>query len=776
MAKDKDKLKSRRKGNLHDTNIMDTIIDKMLMSLDDNYVSTLNLTEKNVEFKSIINDELDMAKGLSHNSIIDFTRAITSNPANASNQNTQNATSDDEIYKYIAQNSGAIYNTYTERYKNRFIEAKDLTFISKMVPTLGQAIRIALNHITSSDDLSGAFTRSLDFGGNLQDEQAKIITQAIEQFETDNKLLHKLKNICYFNCLVTGKYYVYAVSYSKLFTEYSKNKAKMSQFGSSAGKTTFVSEGVTFDHIDKETCCIGSSIALEAAEEQEIRNLIKSDGMQNSKINDNRIGNSFIDGLSEIYTLDSEIPSEVMESMAGLESTMEKNQTKIGDFFRDKMDRIQKPKDSNLIPDGTVNTNGSKGEKFDVTGTFIKFIDADKIIPIKVLDEVIGYLYVETKAKKNNTDAARFVNGEFTNIKKDDAIDRVSKMFSDKIISKFSSKFVAENISFKNVIANCIMANGIVNNEYKIQYLSPDDLFEFNINTDRDGEGQSMLKTALFPAKLLTSIIVKKCLNYINKSGDKTIAHIRGGQTDISKKNNTMRIIRNLQESQITFGDMMADYSMMFHKYASDGNIVMPMGRSGNRLIEFEKMDGQNIDMNTEFEKNLENQSLTATGVPPLLIEQYNQADFSKAYTTAHIGFAGTVSGLQSDLEEGTTALYKRIIENLDIDDSLKALVLPTFKFKLPRPKSISVLNNTESLSNATSIADTMIQLKYGEQPDDSKRELINIVKMAIVKELTPFIDWESYENIITEKEAETDNISTATSSSNNDIAGPGEF
>ena len=70
----------------------------------------------------------------------------------------------------------------------------------------------------------------------------------------------------------------------------------------------------------------------------------------------------------------------------------------------------------------------------------------------------------------------------------------------------------------------------------------------------------------------------------------------------------------------------------------------MPSGRNGNHLVDFEKMEGQNIDMNTEYEKNLENQALTATSIPPLLVEQYNQADFSKAYTTAHMGFAAALA------------------------------------------------------------------------------------------------------------------------------------
>jgi hypothetical protein len=59
-AKDKD-LEKISKSKLNDIGIMDTIVDKMIMSLDDNHVSNLNLSEKNAEFKSIINDELEVA-------------------------------------------------------------------------------------------------------------------------------------------------------------------------------------------------------------------------------------------------------------------------------------------------------------------------------------------------------------------------------------------------------------------------------------------------------------------------------------------------------------------------------------------------------------------------------------------------------------------------------------------------------------------------------------------------------------------------------------------
>ena len=169
MAK-KEKSKVSAK-TLADMKIADTIVSKMIMSLDDNYVSTLNLNEKNAEFKSIINDELELARGVSKGSIIDFTKSLSTNNA----KNVQTDSTDDDLYRFITQNSGPIYETFTQRYKNKFIEAQDLNFISKFVPSLSQAIRIALNHITSSDDLSGAFTRSLDFGENLEADDFSII-------------------------------------------------------------------------------------------------------------------------------------------------------------------------------------------------------------------------------------------------------------------------------------------------------------------------------------------------------------------------------------------------------------------------------------------------------------------------------------------------------------------------------------------------------------------------------------------------------------------------
>jgi hypothetical protein len=369
------------------------------------------------------------------------------------------------------------------------------------------------------------------------------------------------------------------------------------------------------------------------------------------------------------------------------------------------------------------------------------------MIKIKILDETVGYFYVDSKKLSKTKANVTFSNAEWTNINKQSTIEKISSMLASKVAKQFSSKFVSDHVVFKKLIADCIMANGVVNTQYRIQFIPKDDVFEFKINEDNKGEGGSILKDALWPAKLLTSIRIRKTLNYINKSADKTIAYVRKGTADVSGRNQAQRVLRNIQESNITFGDIIGDSSLMFHKYAADGNILMPVSRSGNKLVEFERMEGQTVDMSTEYEKELENQALLATGVPPLLIEQANQADFSRAFTTAHVGFAGIVAGLQADLEEPLTALYKRIIENLDIDDRLKILASNTVEVKLPRPKALSVTSSNEIIESSARFAEQFTNLRYGEVNDDNK-EFIQEVRYNIVKNNAPFIDWTALEEL----------------------------
>lgn len=757
MARDKTKAKKPKP--------LDSLVNKLLIQLDNDLVSDQNLSDKTEEYKSVINKELELARGVSNGDIIEFNRAMNED---SKKFNKSVAIEDGtDLGEYLTKNSGNIYQYYNERYRNKFIESQDLAFIAKFIPSLGQAINIYKTHIVSSDDLSGIVKRNISFGSALTAEEQAQITNSIETFEKEYKLLYKFKNTVVKEALVLGTYYVYAPSYQKLFTDYAKTLEKKRKHGindtpinhsEQYGFNSNALESVSFDELySPDNCTI---CALEAAEIKPIVEEIKSSGVLDS--NDLTYKSDtmkhFGENIATVECIDSTIPFSVLEEMPDLARNLG-----LTEDLRYTFDKCTPATEADKAgaSDGTYSTNARTNNelstpdkkhknKFNVTGTYLKFIESKNMIKVKILDETVGYFYVDSKKLSKTKANVTFSNAEWTNINKQSTIEKISSMLASKVAKQFSSKFVSDHVVFKKLIADCIMANGVVNTQYRIQFIPKDDVFEFKINEDTKGDGTSILKDALWPAKILTSIRIRKTLNYINKSADKTIAYVRKGTADVSGRNQAQRVLRNIQESNITFGDIIGDSSLMFHKYAADGNILMPVSRSGNKLVEFERMEGQVVDMSTEYEKELESQALLATGVPPLLIEQANQADFSRAFTTAHVGFAGIVAGLQADLEDPLTALYKRIIENLDIDDRLKVLASNTIEIKLPRPRALSVTSSNEILESSTRFAEQFTNLRYGEPTDDTK-DFIQEVRYNIVKSNAPFIDWTALEELADE-------------------------
>lgn len=754
---------------------LDAVVNKLLIKLDNDLVSEKNLSDKTEEYKSIINRELELAHGVSNGDIIEFNRAI--NDESKKFNKTVSLEDGTDLGDYLIKNAGNIYQYYNERYKNKFIESQDLAFIAKFIPSLGQALNIYKTHIVSSDDLSGAVKRNISFGTALSQEEQAQIMSAIEAFEKENKLLYKIKNTVIQESLVTGTFYVYAPSYQKLFTEYAKTLENKKKNGVNStqidhseryGFNTNALESTTFDDIFSSKSNI--TCALESAEVQSIVSEIKTSNALDSNdlfYKSDRLKH-FGENIATVECISSEIPFNVLENMPDLARNLGITEDLKATFEKcipateaDKVGAADGTFSTNRKSNGVFSSTDKKHKnKFNVTGTYMKFIDSKNMIKIKILDETVGYFYVDSK-KINKTKAnISFSNAEWTNINKQSTIERIASMLATKVAKQFSAKFVSDHIVFKKLIADCIMANGVVNTQYRIQFIPKDDVFEFKINEDAKGDGTSVLKQSLWPAKLLTSIRIRKVLNYINRSADKTIAYVRKGTADVSGRNQAQRVLRNLQESNITFGDIIGDSSLMFHKYAADGNILMPVSRSGNKLVEFERMEGQQVDMSTEYEKDLENQALIASGVPPLLVEQANQADFSRAFTTAHVGFAGIVAGLQSDYEEPLTALYKRIIENLDIDDKLKTLASNTVEVKLPRPRALSITNSNEILENSARFAEQFTNLRYGEVTDENK-DFVQEVRYNIVKSNAPFIDWTALEELADKIKMEKEKITS---------------
>jgi len=739
MAK-KDISKNQEKQNWNNINIFDNLSKKILSTIDSSYNERELLNAKDARFQNIINREIDIPKGISNGNIVDFAVSQMTTGANIRAKNGKDVTVDTNAL--FTQNVGDVFNYFQDIYKNKYVEASDLKFISKFIPALGEAVKVTLDSVVTSDDISSSITRNIKLAESLTSEDKISIMAEIEKIEKQNKLLTKLKNIVYKKTLITGTFYVYAVSYKKLFEEYDslKNSGRLNPtlFGSNVKNTKILK-----NNVDR-----GFNLNTESSSTEAITPIITAESFTNlfDKIGvteeDKKNKTALMKNINEHITTVSFVESDIPILYTALESADSLSQ------YRKAFKDVE-VNDKSFV-DGTKSFKASSSNEFEGTsGTYISYIDAKNIVPVKIFDQTIGYYHIHATTKKRKSTSivgsnnALFSSVNYTEQRKEAVIQGIVDSISEGILTNFSSKFVSDNSEHKKMIADCIITNGIIDNDYNIQFIPADQMVEFIINEDENGNGESILANSLFPGKLLLSLIICKMLNYMNKSGNRNIAHVFKGPIDVNSSNQLQRVVRMMQESNITFNDLLST-NLIFSKFSRDSNIQLPTARNGAKLVEFETQEGQQVEMKTEFENWLEDMAILGTGVPSVLMDYVNQIDYARQITSANIKWAGRTSSLQSDFEDPTTRLYRILIANSDLADELKTKCLNNFAFKLPRPKALSNANNSDFLRTALENANTISEIKLGASANNDpenikvKEELIR----SIMKNEALFINW----------------------------------
>lgn len=779
-------IKTKKEKDMNDSKVMkdltmfDKAAKKVYSFLDNGYQDRMIIGAKDQRFRNILNRELEITKGYSHGSIVDFVHSLNLNKNKKEFEKRQTDKNPGDASELFTKNINDIFGYFQEMYKNRFLEIDDLKFISKFIPALGEAVKTTLDSLVASDNIAETVNRKIELAEGISNEDRVAIINEIERIEKEMKLLKKLKTTVYKKTLIAGTHYVYAVPYNRIFQEYEmlKNKRGGSLNVGNRNKKNPNTPQYGFMHINgdksaSESYMLGDVDITPAMEN--VRTILKTTEMSdrpNKFLNDKSINERMRacqESLPDISYYDYDILSDAMESVQMLEETpsaMEAFQKKQRGFVHKyeplKFDPMK------MHPDGTKGSDEAKRvSNFDIPGTYVKFIEPKNIIPLRVFDQVIGYYLIHPKSKKKES-ANVMMNGVtsigntlFSSInigetKKHDAINKLVNAISDGILHQFNKKFVADNAEYKKLIADVIIANGLTDKDYNIQFIPADDIIPFTIQEGEDGFGESILSDSLFPAKLLLSMIVTRMLNYINKTGNKTIAHIHKGPINAFDTNQLHRVIRDLQDQDITFNDLLSP-NLVFNKFNRDGNMAIPTARDGSKLVEFETQEGQQIDMTPDYEKNLENMAIMGTGVPSVIMEYIGAAEFAKQIVSANIKFAGRVASLQSDVEEPTTILYKKLVENSNLTDEQKAICAQSLEIKLPRPRVLINSNNNEYIQNVQQAAEGIANLMIGQESAADNTILPNGPQIKeklmckIAKRDSPFLDWDDYETLYEE-------------------------
>lgn len=703
---------------------------------------TSDVDSLNNKFQSILSNELTGITGKEGNDITSFLSQVVSadNKYRAGEDILNNQFNDLTGNEYSSMQS-FIYDAY----RNRLLQQSDLHEVSSQLIELSEAIMITRDAIISADTVEGRLNRSITFE-NIDDDEIDNYNSIVENMENKFQLLEKIKNFIIPKTLEYGEYYVYIVPYSELFNKFQQQKTRnvtntgiLRRFNEST-----VLEG--FNDTKKENKLTELDMFLEDCYNK--YHIRENGKYSDKKSSDNRINKDEFKSdlkniMENIIISTDDIPIPFLEE--GLESIEYINNQHNNVVTEDNT--LFKKVIKNNKTDGGVKIS-KKGEFDDIGDCYVKMIEPTKIIPIKIMNTILGYYYVQDE---DITPLSGAVSSSlyFSRFNEHSRQQTIIDSLAERVVQQFNKPFLKNNLKFKEAIVDCFNYYNLNENRVKMQFIPAEYIVRFKIDEDIDGNGTSMIKKSLFYAKLYLMILLFKIMSIIMYSNDQKINYIKQSGLDKNLANRVQEIARLQQSRQINISDLFS-YTTLINKVGNGNAVYMPTGRSGERPIETEILSGQDVQLNNDLLEMLKNAYITGTGVPAAILNYLNEADYAKTVEQNNSKFNARVINYQLDFNPIITDMYKRIMKwSTNIGEEK----ISNFNFTLTQPRSATANAKAELISQFNTMAEFLTGLLYpdpgqAENPDSLNAEIREFKKLY-AREQLPMINFDDIEEMI---------------------------
>lgn len=685
----------------------------------------------------IINGQLNNTKAITSDEMSLFLVSLFKEQDNDYNTNIRTI---DDIFQ---ADDGTISSFFQDRYQNQNYLYDDLNMICSQLVELEEAVLTTRDAIVTADDISKTVSRTITFDNILDDDQNVDSYRAIiENIEETLGLPKKIKNQVITNGLKYGKYYVYTAPYSRLFEQQYTHKLKNPQLTNTSSLRESLQES---SYVSLNDVLTEDSSYVDFV--QELKDIEPSMNSNPGQIK------ASMQSYCENITVTNDVFSIPLIEGTDLTQLMDTEK------FRKTVDSIEKKQKTNTtFADGVADVEKEVKGKFDgIKDCYIKFIDPRKVIPVKILDTTIGYYYIhESDLKRDLSPFSTTIRVSNSATSKPEDVESafISKI-ADKIIAAFDPKFVERNERFKDLIINALTYNNIYTKKLNFQFIPAEYMVEININEDENGEGQSILMRSLFYAKLYLALLVFKIITIITRSNDTRVYYVKNGGIDTNITNKIQDVARSIKAKQVSFMDLL-NYNSIVSKVGAYKDVYMPVGRSGERGIEFDTIAGQQVDLNSEFMEFLRTNMINGTGVPSVIMSYINEADYSRTLQTANSKFANRSLNLQLDFNPGITKIYQNVLRfsNTPIPEEY----INKLRYTLNPPRALNVQNGADNINTADQLILAIIKTKVGESGDSDRDNVIrDIMYNALARQYMPSFDWDGidaiYESAILEAE-----------------------
>lgn len=635
----------------------------------------------------------------------------------------------DNLFKDMA-NDGSVYNVFFNNRSLRLFDA-EIDMICKYMPMLEDALGVLCDNVISSDHFSKDFIFISDENVSVENNK-EIFYNNIKVLKDKYDLLIKFQDIIY-NTSKYGERFYYIVPYERAIKKLLDNPEN--KFVTSHEAMSLTESGI-----------LKQTPALKESGDVFVNTINKKEQSLDIEFTFN-MSNS----LSKEIVAHEAAANRLKHIKESALNFNEATTSTVSLVANDKLDASPFYDDTTsnglvLASDNRFNTK----EDWGLNGCVFKELNRYKIIPVRIEDLILGYAYLENDSMYGLdddfpvSDTTTPVNAMGINVATDLEATKNSAVISDSIVKTVASKLSAA-IDNKFIKLNKDLSKEIYTvlkhdlqagrkNKYNVTFLPPDDVVHCYYKLDPDTyRGISDLYKSMIPAKLFIGLYITNTIGAMTRAQDRRVYYVKqsGIDTNISKILLTTIDQLKRQNFNIRQLESMKNVLNILGRF---NDFVIPTDNSGNAPVQFEVMQGQQIDPQTDLMEKLQSMAVNSTDVPFEIVQARQSMDYAIQASMSNSRFLKKIYNRQTIanrfLSSIMTKLYRGEFNN------------PTavIKVNLPTPMFLNLTNTNQIIQNANDVAQAAMEAFSDDLDDNAKQIFFNNLKG---KMLESYIDME---------------------------------
>ena len=634
----------------------------------------------------------------------------------------------DNLFKDMA-NDGSVYNVFFNNRSLRLFDA-EIDMICKYMPMLEDALGVLCDNVISSDHFSKDFIFISDENVSVENNK-ELFYNNIKVLKDKYDLLIKFQDIIY-NTSKYGERFYYIVPYERAIKKLLDNPDN--KFVTSHEAMSLTESGIL-----KQTPALkesGDVFVNTINKKEQSLDVEFTFNMSNSLSKEIVAHEAAANRLKHI----KESALNFNEATTSTVSLVANDKLDASPFYDDTTS-------NGLIVAGDHKFNTK--EDWGLNGCVFKELNRYKIIPVRIEDLILGYAYLENDRYGLDddfpvSDTTTPVNAMGINVATDLEATKNSAVISDSIVKTVASKLSAA-IDTKFIKLNKDLSKEIYTvlkhdlqagkkNKYNVTFLPPDDVVHCYYKLDPDTyRGISDLYKSMIPAKLFIGLYITNTIGAMTRAQDRRVYYIKqsGIDTNISKILLTTIDQLKRQNFNIRQLESMKNVLNILGRF---NDFVIPTDNSGNAPVQFEVMQGQQIDPQTDLMEKLQSMAVNSTDVPFEIVQARQSMDYAIQASMSNSRFLKKIYNRQTIanrfLSSIMTKLYRGEFNN------------PTavIKVNLPTPMFLNLTNTNQIIQNANDVAQAAMEAFSDDLDDNAKQIFFNNLKG---KMLESYIDME---------------------------------